>query len=125
MERTKTSLTTDVILTATSRYYQVPIRDVISKTRHRRVMTPRQMVHFLSYRYKVDSLENIATATGLKAHATVLHSFRTVKLEAELYKHKLAEVHAITANLKDLGYNTAIPKKRRRSIYAGKYKTFS
>ena len=113
---------TDTILSAVSTYHGLPIRDVISKTRKRRIVQARQMVHYLAVRLQTDSLTDIARSTGLVNHATIIHSSRTVQQERDLYQDKENEVRDILKNLTDMGYDSTLPRLKRKAVYKGSNK---
>ena len=106
---TQNRLSTNAILTATAEYYQLPISRILSKTRKRGVVVPRQMVHYLAKRYKTDTMEEIALATGLTNHATVIYSANLISQEKRLYPDKLTDIKQIIKILRSQGYN--VPRR--------------
>lgn len=108
----KSRLTTNAILGAVATYYNIPISTILSKTRKDRVVQPRQMVHYLSKKFKTDCLQDIAEATGLTNHATICHSFKTVNQQRGLYAAKQTDITQVILILRKQGYNVPVVRAR-------------
>ena len=85
--------------------YELEVEVVMSKTRLREMVKPRQMIHsLLRTNFKALSLQNIGETCGGKDHATVLHSCRAVSNLCETDKYYREEYeefdHFVKHNIK-------------------------
>ena len=78
-EVVKKDTTTAGILRKVSEYCEIPVNDIVKKTRKRYHLEPRQVAMYLAKRDTTESLSAIGWRLGGKDHATVIHSAKTVK----------------------------------------------
>jgi chromosomal replication initiator protein len=76
--------------------------EVLSKGKLRQMVMPRQIIHWFLKKYTKMSLAEIGYAAGMKDHATVLHSIRTVQNLCDTnkkYRQKIVsidlQIHAL------------------------------
>jgi len=74
----KKEVTIDQIQNVVSKYFQMDVEALHSKTRRRHVVQARQLAMFFAKKYTTHSLQNIGLQIGKRDHATVLHACRTV-----------------------------------------------
>jgi len=74
----KKEVNIDQIQNVVSKYFQMDIKMLHSKTRKRHVVQARQLAMFFAKKYTTQSLQNIGSQIGQRDHATVLHACRTV-----------------------------------------------
>lgn len=72
-------ITIEIIQKIVSKYFDIPVDVLVSKTRKRNIVQARQIVMYLSKKYTKKSLVKIGKENGGRDHATVLHACRTVK----------------------------------------------
>lgn len=72
-------LSVEQIIEVVSRFYDVKISDIISKSRAAKFVTPRQVSAFLAKQLTTRSLQEIGHKLGGRDHATVIYSIK--KLE--------------------------------------------
>jgi chromosomal replication initiator protein len=76
--RTRKSITIEAIKQMVCRQYQVSTTDVISRSRKKCFVRPRQVAIYLARRYTDAPLETIGRSFS-RYHATVMHSIRSVE----------------------------------------------
>jgi len=74
----KKEVTIEQIQDVVSKYFQMDVQMLNSKTRRRSVVQARQLAMFFAKKYTTHSLQNIGSQIGKRDHATVLHACRTV-----------------------------------------------
>ncbi len=72
--------TLEGIAVAISEYYAIPIGDIRSKSRNRRISMARHIAMYLSYYYLDETLSHIGQYFGGRDHSSVLHAIEKVKL---------------------------------------------
>jgi chromosomal replication initiator protein len=72
------SITIDVIKKLVSKHYGISIDDMVSRSRKRCFVKPRQMAMYLSRKYTDQSLESIGRSFK-RYHATTLHSIGAIE----------------------------------------------
>ncbi len=72
-------ITIEIIQKIVSKYFDIPVDILVSKTRKRNIVQARQIVMYLAKKYTKKSLVKIGKENGGRDHATVLHACRTVK----------------------------------------------
>jgi hypothetical protein len=68
----------DYVTRLVSKYYNISLEEIISKTRKREICFPRQVAMHLLKKHTNLSLSAIGAYFNGKDHATVLHAYRTV-----------------------------------------------
>ncbi|MFO7929893.1 MAG: chromosomal replication initiator protein DnaA [Thermodesulfobacteriota bacterium] len=85
----KKTITVDSITRLVGREFGVPVKDMVSKSRKKSVVRPRQVAIFLARRHTGEPLQAIGRKFN-RMHATVIHSINSVekelKLKGELHK---------------------------------------
>lgn len=88
--RTKKSITIDVIKNLVAKEYNVSIADMVSKSRKKAIVRPRQMAMYLSRKYTEQPLQSIGKNFN-RYHATVMHSVGAIEKgmreEVQVKKH--------------------------------------
>jgi chromosomal replication initiator protein len=84
---TKVVLTPKKIIQATAEFYDLTERDLLSKTRKREIVKPRQIAMYLLRKELKSSFPAIARRFGGKDHTTVIHACE--KIEKELGKNEM------------------------------------
>ncbi len=72
-------LTVDSIQQSVSKYFDIPLEKLQSKSRKRETVQARQFAMYFSKLYTKSSLAAIGSKCGNKDHATVLHACKTIK----------------------------------------------
>lgn len=81
-EQTRKRLTVEEIQSAVSKKFNVSISQILSSERTQTLVTPRQISMFISRKFTVHSLPEIAKSFD-KSHATILHGVRTIEKRLE------------------------------------------
>jgi chromosomal replication initiator protein len=76
--RQRKRITIDLIKKLVCKYYNCSIKDVVSRSRKRNFVRPRQMAIYLSRRYTDAPLQSIGKAFN-RYHATALHSIHCIE----------------------------------------------
>jgi chromosomal replication initiator protein len=71
-------ITIDLIKKLVCKYYNCSIKDIVSRSRKRNFVRPRQMAIYLSRRYTDAPLQSIGKAFN-RYHATALHSIHRIE----------------------------------------------
>lgn len=83
------NITIDSIARLVSREFGVAVKDMVSKSRKKSIVRPRQVAIFLSRRHTSQPLQSIGRKFN-RMHATVIHSINSVekelKLKGDLYR---------------------------------------
>jgi hypothetical protein len=107
------------IIWATSRVYGRPISYILQHTRKREVLKPRQVIQYLSKVYTSSTLREIAEATGLKNHATIINSIKKMEFEYGVYPDTTMLIDDVKEELirsgRSLDGATAIKRRGRCS----------
>jgi chromosomal replication initiator protein len=77
--RKKVIINMEEITTSVCEYFKVDREDLISKSRLKNILMPRQIAMFLSRELTNSSLHSIAVKFGGKDHTTVLYSHKKIK----------------------------------------------
>jgi len=84
------NITIDVIKNMVCKNYNISISDIVSSSRKKSIVRPRQIAIYLSRRYTDNSLQAIGRSFN-RYHATALHSIGTIEQELKekspLQKH--------------------------------------
>lgn len=72
------SITLDSIKRLVCKYYQVSLSDLISRSRRRAIVRPRQVAMYLSRQYTEHSLQTIGKSFN-RYHATTMHALKAVE----------------------------------------------
>jgi chromosomal replication initiator protein len=78
--RQRKNITIDVIKKMICKYYKISITDIISSSRKKSIVRPRQIAIYLSRRYTDTSLQAIGRSFN-RYHATALHSIGAIERE--------------------------------------------
>lgn len=85
----KKSITVDSIAKLVGREFGTPVKDMVSRSRKKSVVRPRQVAIYLARRHTDEPLQAIGRKFN-RMHATVIHSINSVekelKLKGELYR---------------------------------------
>ena len=93
-------LKSDYIMDATSKYYNIAIRDLISKSRKKELVRPRQIVMYLLRKEIEMSFPNIGKELGGRDHTTAIHACHKIEREMALNERISQEIKAIRQLLK-------------------------
>jgi hypothetical protein len=74
-------------------------KQMLSKSRERRIVIPRQVFCWLAAKYSNESLVEIARFLGGKHHTTIMHSIQQVNDKIDIYDEATMEVMDICVNL--------------------------
>jgi hypothetical protein len=74
-------------------------KEMLSKSRERRIVIPRQVFCWLAAKYSNESLVEIARFLGGKHHTTIMHSIQQVNDKIDIYDEATMEVMDICVNL--------------------------
>lgn len=88
------------IIDAASKYYNISTKDLISKSRKKDLVRPRQVIMFLLREEIEMSLPNIGAELGGRDHTTALHAFKKIKREVEVNERLAQEISSIRQLLK-------------------------
>jgi chromosomal replication initiator protein len=78
VKNTKKEVSIDTIQKVVSKYFDIDIATLQSKTRKRHIVQARQLAMYFSKRMTKASLASIGAQIGKRDHATVLHACKTV-----------------------------------------------
>ena len=78
VKNTKKEVSIDYIQKVVSKYFDMDVATLQSKTRKRHVVQARQLAMYFAKRMTKSSLANIGNQIGQRDHATVLHACKTV-----------------------------------------------
>ena len=111
-------MTTKDIMRAASLHFKKQPKEIVKRSRKRETVYPRQVVQHIAWKYRADKLKDIAAATNVKQHGTVLSSFTKIKEECEVYPSTEMDVEAIELRLLSSGHDMTIPvyKPNRRRL---------
>ncbi|MCF8067251.1 MAG: chromosomal replication initiator protein DnaA [Desulfobacterales bacterium] len=76
--RQSKTISIDIIKKMVSKYFNITVADIVSKSRKQNIVRPRQMAMFLSRRYTDQPLQTIGKSFN-RYHATALHSIGAVE----------------------------------------------
>lgn len=83
------------ILEGVSRYYSVPLQDILGQSRVRGVLIPRQVAMYIGRKRLRMSLVKVGELFSGRDHSTVLHSVRKIEREVQHDPQLLREINAI------------------------------
>jgi chromosomal replication initiator protein len=107
----------EFILQVVSRYYDISPERILSPTRKREVVLPRQMCMKLAKDLTKDSLATIGGYYGGKDHATVLHACRTINNLTDLYPDHRQDLEEISKSIKGYALMDTLPAFFTESFY--------
>jgi len=96
--RTKKNITIDLIKKLVCREYRVSVSDMVSKSRRRCFVRPRQIAIYLSRKYTDSPLQAIGRSFK-RYHATALHSIKAVEREIKLNSAVSRQVEYLSKRL--------------------------
>ena len=80
------------------KYYDVLIRNIMTKSRKKEIVSCRQIIHYFCNKLTKASYNRIGEMVGNKDHATVMHSIKKVTgfIETDRkYRNQIAEIEAL------------------------------
>jgi len=99
VKNTKKEVSIDYIQKIVSKYFDMDVATLQSKTRKRHVVQARQLAMYFAKRMTKSSLANIGNQIGQRDHATVLHACKTVENLTETDKQFRKYVDDLTKKL--------------------------
>ncbi|MDR1182315.1 MAG: chromosomal replication initiator protein DnaA [Bacteroidales bacterium] len=94
-------ISVDYIQKVVCDYFKVPVSDIFSASRKRKVVQVRQAAMYFAKKFTVLSLAQIGERCGNKDHATVLHACRTISDLKGTDKEFRADLEAIDKIIKN------------------------
>jgi chromosomal replication initiator protein len=99
VKNTKKEVSIDFIQKVVSKYFEMDVTTLQSKTRKRHIVQARQLAMYFSKRMTKASLASIGSQIGNRDHATVLHACKTVDNLTETDKQFRKYVDELTKKL--------------------------
>ncbi|QXP74116.1 chromosomal replication initiator protein DnaA [Tenacibaculum sp. AHE15PA] len=99
VKNTKKEVSIDYIQKVVSKYFDMDVATLQSKTRKRHIVQARQLAMFFAKRMTKSSLASIGSQIGKRDHATVLHACKTVDNLTETDKQFKKYVEDLTKKL--------------------------
>jgi chromosomal replication initiator protein len=99
VKNTKREVSIDYIQKVVSKYFEIDVTMLQSKTRKRHIVQARQLAMYFAKRMTKASLASIGSQIGNRDHATVLHACKTVDNLTETDKQFRKYVEDITKKL--------------------------
>jgi chromosomal replication initiator protein len=99
VKNTKREVSIELIQKVVSKYFDMDVATLQSKTRKRHIVQARQLAMFFSKRMTKASLASIGTQIGKRDHATVLHACKTVDNLSETDRQFRKYVEELTQKL--------------------------
>ncbi len=99
VKNTKREVSIDYIQKVVSKYFEMDVTTLQSKTRKRHIVQARQLAMYFAKRMTKASLASIGSQIGSRDHATVLHACKTVDNLTETDKQFRKYVDDITKKL--------------------------
>ena len=99
VKNTKREVSIEMIQKVVSKYFDMDVATLQSKTRKRHIVQARQLAMFFSKRMTKASLASIGSQIGKRDHATVLHACKTVDNLSETDKQFRKYVEELTQKL--------------------------
>ncbi len=87
------------LMEAVSRYYSVSIDDLISASRVREVLIPRQVAMYIGKKYLRVSFVRLGETFGNRDHTTVMNACEKIEKSLQRDHNVLREVHTLTSEL--------------------------
>ena len=99
VKNTKKEVSIDYIQKVVSKYFDMDVATLQSKTRKRHIVQARQLAMYFAKRMTKSSLASIGSQIGHRDHATVLHACKTVDNLTETDKQFRKYVDDLTKKL--------------------------
>ncbi len=99
VKNTKKEVSIDYIQKVVSKYFEMDVTTLQSKTRKRHIVQARQLAMFFAKRLTKASLASIGSQIGSRDHATVLHACKTVNNLTETDRQFRVYVEDLTKKL--------------------------
>jgi len=99
------------ILDVVSRFYKLPRSDLISCSRTRRIVRPRQIAMTLARELTTNSTSRIGQRFGGRDHSTVIHAIRKIAALAQEDQQITADLAELRAGLSTPIDNDDFPRK--------------
>ncbi|NJB83302.1 chromosomal replication initiator protein DnaA [Wenyingzhuangia aestuarii] len=99
VKNTKKEVSVDYIQKVVSKYFEIDLATLQSKTRKRHIVQARQLAMYFSKKLTKSSLASIGAQIGKRDHATVLHACKTVDNLAATDKNFKTYVEEISKKL--------------------------
>ena len=81
IENRRTVITPDLIIRETSKFFHLPVEDLLGRKRNKEVVRPRQVVMYLLRHEASLSFPEIGREMGGKDHTTIMHGCKKVESE--------------------------------------------
>tara|TARA_R110000868_G_scaffold150976_6_gene374580 strand:- start:86 stop:490 length:405 start_codon:yes stop_codon:yes gene_type:complete len=95
-------MTPEKIISIVSHISEVPVNEIMSKSRIRKIVQPRQICHYFIRKFLQEfTLDNVASLFGKLNHATICHSVKTVnalKKHDKSYKEMFLKIEEAIRN---------------------------
>lgn len=105
-ERTKKTLTVDLIIDTVAQYYELKREDLFAKRQTRAVSGPRQVAMYLIHELMGKTLKDIAHLFGKKDHTTILYACEKVRKTLETGDANAEGVNLIKIKLREITRET-------------------
>jgi chromosomal replication initiator protein len=87
------------ILEGVSRYYSISVTDILSESRVREILLPRQIAMFMTKKYLNMSYVRIGENFSHRDHTTVMHAVEKIEKKVQEDHQLLREIHAIERDI--------------------------
>jgi chromosomal replication initiator protein len=92
-------LTVGYIQQTVANYFDIPLIEMTSHRRHRRVARPRQIAMYLSKRLTPKSLPDIGRRFGNRDHTTVIHAIKQIERLSDIDGEMANDVETLAGML--------------------------
>ena len=92
-------ITIELIQKEVGSFFDLPVKDLKSNQKHKKVSEPRQIAMFLSRKYTSSSFPEIGNKFGGKNHSTVVHAVKNVEKKTDSDPNVSNAITAISATL--------------------------
>ncbi len=92
------------VIEIVSNYYNIPVKDVIGKSRKKELVRPRQVIMYLLREEIGTSYPSIGEELGGRDHTTAIHAYNKIKKEIEENSRTKQEIESIKQLLKNEQY---------------------
>ncbi len=93
------------VIEVVSSYYNIPIKDVIGKSRKKELVRPRQVIMYLLREEIGTSYPSIGEELGGRDHTTAIHAYNKIKKEIKQNARTKQEIESIKQLLKNEQYD--------------------
>lgn len=99
----ESSLSSKSIIDAVSKFYSVTNKDLVSKSRKKELVKPRQVVMYLLRAEIEMSFPNIGQELGGRDHSTAMHACKKILKEIKEKERMAQEINSIKQLIKNYG----------------------